>query len=86
MADEFALVAPFLTDAQQFTLDVEFGQWYERIKPKKDGRIAGRVRMLIHRENQDRILLLASRLGYAVKRQRMIDETWMSIDLEGDRS
>jgi hypothetical protein len=77
---DMSLVAPFLTDDPQFCLGVEYGQWYERIKPM-DGKLVGKIHLLVHRANQDRFLVLASRLGYVVKRQRTHDETWMAITL-----
>lgn len=86
MADshDMNLVAPFLTDDPQFALGVEFGQWYEKMRPRK-GKLAAKVHLLAHRANQDRFHVLAARLGYTVKRQRMIDETWMSMTLVGER-
>jgi hypothetical protein len=59
----YSLVCPFLTDDPKFAYGVEFGLLYARMRGK-----ARRIDDYFCSENQDRILLLASRLGWQVKK------------------
>ena len=57
MATAYDLVCPFLTDDPVFAYGVEFGLLYARVQSGED-----EICDYFCRENQDRILLLASRL------------------------
>ncbi len=73
----FTLVCPFLTDDPVFAQGVEFGLLYARMrrgrKPIKD---------YFSRTNQEQILLLANRLGWAVREIEPWDNFWFWCVLE----
>ncbi len=72
----FSLVTPFLTDDPMFAAGVEFGMLYCELRSGKEV-----VHGYYQRENQDRILLAASRLGYRVVKMRTFDEDWFLLRL-----
>ena len=69
MAD-YKLVCPFLTDDPMFAHGVEFGLLYARMQS------AAEIRDYFCRANQERILLLANRLGWSVRKIEPWDEDW----------
>ncbi|HJT76410.1 MAG TPA: hypothetical protein VJ739_04340 [Gemmataceae bacterium] len=73
----YGLVCPFLTDDPTFAYGVEFGLLYARMQSE-----AETISDYFCRENQDRILLLASRLGWAVKRIKPWNKDWFWCALE----
>jgi hypothetical protein len=66
-----SLVVPFLTDDPAFAFGVEFGLLYARLS-EGDEEVAD----FFCRENQDRILLMAGRLGWHVEEMRPHDRDW----------
>jgi hypothetical protein len=77
----FSLVCPFLTDDPMFAYGVEFGMLFTQMRGDQD-RIAG----YFCRKNQDRILLLASRLGWSVDQIKPWDNDWFWCALEKNAS
>jgi hypothetical protein len=74
----YGLVCPFLTDDPMFAYGVEFGLLYARMRGGAEAIISD----YFCRENQDRILLLASRLGWSVKQIKPWDKDWFWCALE----
>ncbi len=72
------LVVPFLTDDPMFAYGVEFGLLYAQARQEEVLEIED----YFCRENQDRILLLASRLGWRVAEMRPHDRDWFWCRLE----
>ena len=70
---EYSLVAPFLTDDPKFALGVEYGIVYGQLR-------AGVVTYAgaVHEENEERLLVLARRLGYAATVSRL-GEGWLDM-------
>jgi hypothetical protein len=75
----YSLVCPFLTDDPTFAYGVEFGLLYARMQTAK------RIKDYFCRENQERILLLANRLGWAVKKIKPWGKDWFWCVLERQR-
>lgn len=73
----YDLVCPFLTDDPMFSYGVEFGMLYVRMREESD-----LISDFFSRENQDRILLLASRLGWVVLQMKPWGEDWFWCELE----
>lgn len=73
-----SLVCPFLTDDPAFAAGVEFGLLYARMRDGGDGVIAD----FYQRENQDRILLLVSRLGWRATKVEPRDRCWFWCEME----
>lgn len=73
----YSLVCPFLTDDPGFSYGVEFGLLFARMK-----RGEKRIKDYFCRANQDRILLLANRLGWHVRKIKNWDEYWFWCVLE----
>ena len=71
MATE-TLVAPFLTDDPMFSFGVEYGLLYARMQTPDSEEITD----FFCRANQDRILLLASRLGWQMMAMKPLDKHW----------
>jgi hypothetical protein len=71
------LICPFLTDDPMFAWGVEFGLLYARMQSAED-----RIGDYFCRENQDRILLLANRLGWAVRTVKPWDKGWFWCEME----
>jgi len=74
---DYALICPFLTDDPMFAYGVEFGLLYTQMQ---NG--TGDIKDYFCRKNQDRILLLASRLGWRVLRMKPWDEDWFFCEME----
>jgi hypothetical protein len=74
--DSYQLVCPFLADDPLFARGVEFGLLYARL-----AKGPPRVRDYFQRDNQEQILLLASRLSYDVAVMRPHDSGWFWLDL-----
>jgi hypothetical protein len=74
------LVVPFLTDDPVFAYGVEFGLLYARMAAAADTTIED----YFCRENQDRILLMANRLGWHVVEMKPHDKDWFWCQLEGN--
>lgn len=72
----YDLVCPFLTDDPVFAYGVEFGLLHAHMQE------ATEIGDYFCRANQDRILLLASRLGWTVKEMKPHDKDWLWIELE----
>ena len=73
----YSMMCPFLTDDPQFALGVEFGLLYARMRGEEE-----RISDFFSKENQDQILLLASRLGWHVREMKRGDEYWFWCVLE----
>jgi hypothetical protein len=67
----YSLVCPFLTDDPMFAFGVEFGLLFARMQSG-----VTRIDDYFCRENQDRVLLLASRLGWTVQKVKPHDRFW----------
>ena len=74
----YTLVCPFLTDDPMFACGVEFGMLYQRMANLGDWEIAD----FFMRQNQERILLLANRLGWQVKELNGHDKDWFWVEME----
>ncbi len=68
-----SLVCPFLTDDPMFAAGVEFGMLFTRMSETSEP-----IQDYFLRENQDRILLLANRLGWTVDDICKTDRFWFS--------
>lgn len=73
----YNLVCPFLTDDPMFACGVEFGLLYARMRGEVD-----RIEDYCCRENEDRILLLADRLGWMVRSVKTWDKGWFWCEME----
>lgn len=73
----YDLICPFLTDHPMFAHGVEFGLLYARMQSG-----AAEINDYFCRENQDRILLLANRLGWKVRRIKPWDKDWFWCRME----
>lgn len=73
MADRtsYTLVCPFMTDDPVFAFGVEFGLLHARMQSG-----TRKIKDYFCRANQERILLLANRLGWSVRRLKRWDEHW----------
>lgn len=71
------LVCPFLTEDPVFAYGVEFGMLFARMRAAEDP-----IEDFFCRENQDRILLLAGRLGWHVVRLKPWDRDWFWVSLQ----
>lgn len=71
------LVCPFLSDDPVYAHGVEFGLLYGRMRDSDEP-----VADYFTRANQDQILLLASRLGWAVREIKPWDKFWFWCHLE----
>jgi hypothetical protein len=77
MADgNWSLITPFLTDDPVFAAGVEFDLLFRRLR---DGEKL--VKEYIQRKNQDRVLVMAGRLGYEIVRQNPWDKNWLYIEM-----
>jgi len=73
----YNIVCPFLTDDPTFAYGVEFGMLYARMRNGCDS-----IRDFFCRANQDQILLLASRMGWAVQQMKPWGKDWFWCELE----
>jgi hypothetical protein len=73
---DFDLVVPFLTDDPVFAYGVEFGMLYWRLAREKPETLKD----FVHLENQDRVCVMAGRLGYAVVAMEPSGE-WLFVHL-----
>ncbi len=73
----FGLVAPFLTDDPVFAYGCEFGMLYERMKHEDE------IEEAYHTENQDRILVMAGRVGWVVDEVTPLDweDGWFMLKM-----
>jgi len=71
------LVCPFLNSDPVYAYGVEFGMLYARMQTSDE-----QVADYFCRENQDQILLLASRLGWSVVELKPWDENWFWLRIE----
>lgn len=69
------LICPFLTDDPMFAYGVEFGLLYTRMQTDNE------VRDYFCRANQERILLLANRLGWRVEKVERFDKFWFWCEM-----
>jgi hypothetical protein len=69
---------PFLTDDVNFAHGVEFGMLYARMRDGSEGVIEDYFLL----DNQDRVLLMASRLRWQVSRVEAYDDEWFRCRLE----
>lgn len=74
---DYSLVCPFLTDDPLYALGVEFGMLYARMSRMKMGTIKDYFLL----DNQEQVLLLASRLGWSVVKMRVWRKSWVFITL-----
>jgi hypothetical protein len=74
---KYNLVCPFLTDDKMFAYGVEFGLLYARMNDGEE-----RIGDYFCRENQERILLLANRLGWSVLKIKPWDSGWFWCEME----
>jgi hypothetical protein len=72
----YSLVCPFMTDDPAFAYGVEFGSLHARMRRGK------RIKDYFCRENQERILLLANRLGWRVRKIKPVDACWFWCVME----
>jgi hypothetical protein len=72
---DFGLIGPFLTDNHEFKLGAEFGMMYMRLLHKKQNK----HRDLVHAENEDKVRLMAQRIGWEVTNVGVVDKTWKRL-------
>jgi hypothetical protein len=77
MDAEWELIVPFLTDNPVYARGVEFGMLFEEMKRRP--RI---IQNYFLRANQEQILLLASRMRYAVVSMKPWDGDWFYLYME----
>jgi hypothetical protein len=75
----WGLVVPFLTDDKMFAYGVEYGLLYARVRHADKGET---VKDYVSRENQERVLLMANRLGWSVGKCEPHDECWFWLEME----
>jgi hypothetical protein len=68
----YTLVAPFLTDDPLFAYGVEYGLLFARMREEGSTEIGD----FFCRQNQERILLLANRLGWHVAEMKPTSKDW----------
>ncbi len=73
----YGLVCPFLTDDPMFAYGVEFGLLYARMNGGED-----HIEEYFCRQNQERILLLANRLGWSVRAIQSSGRDWFWCEME----
>jgi hypothetical protein len=73
----WTLVCPFLTDDPAFARGVEFGLLYAQMLAGQED-----IQDYFQRENQEQVLLLASRLGWQVVEMRPHDRCWFWCHLK----
>lgn len=71
------LICPFLNPEPVYAYGVEFGMLYVRMRDSDEP-----VADYFTRENQDQILLLASRLGWSVEEMRPWGKDWFWCKME----
>ena len=71
------LVIPFLTDEPLYTHGVEFGMLYVQMRDTEEP-ISGYFTI----ENQDQILLAASRMGWRVIKMEPWENQWFWLEME----
>jgi hypothetical protein len=76
--DTYTLVCPFLTDDPAFARGVEFGLLYARMQSGQEDE----VQDYFQRENQEQILLLASRLRWQVVEMQPHCRCWFWCHLK----
>jgi hypothetical protein len=72
----YDLVCPFLTDDPMFAYGVEFGLLHAKMGNEE------RIADYFCRKNQERILLLANRLGWSVVEMRATDRDGFWCEME----
>ena len=78
--NKYSLVCPFLIDDPLCAYGVEFGLLFARMKSQKV------IKDYFCLGNQERILLLANRLGWQVKKLKPFGKDWFWIAMKKDRS
>jgi hypothetical protein len=73
----YNLVCPFLTDDPAYACGVEFGMLYVRMRDSDEP-----IGQYFTIQNQDQILLAASRLRWAVKELRRWGKDWFWCRME----
>lgn len=81
MKEYWDFVAPYLTDDHMFACGVEFGVLHEKLSFIEMQDTAAVMQVPIHRENQDRLCVLAGKLGFKIEEMNPIDDIWMSVIL-----
>jgi hypothetical protein len=71
------LVCPFMTDDPMFAYGVEFGLLHARMRGDEEA-----IGDYFCRANQERILLLANRLGWKVVEVEPTDKDWFWCEME----
>lgn len=74
---EHTMVCPFLNGEPAYAHGVEFGMLYCQMRDSDEP-----VEGYFHRENQDQILLAASRLGWTAEDIKAHDDFWFWVRLE----
>lgn len=73
----YGLICPFLTENPVYAFGVEFGMLYARMHTDESV-----IEDYFCRENQDQILLLASRLRWRVASMKTWGRDWVRLRLE----
>lgn len=73
--DSFELVTPFMEDHPKFALGVEFGMVYAKLNNPRRMRYQG----MLHRANEERLCLMANRMGYQVVKRKKINRNWFYL-------
>lgn len=74
---EYGLICPFLEDSPLFAAGVEFGMLYCRMSEEGNTEIKDHF----HSKNQERILLLAKRLGWSVEKLEKAKGGWFYCEM-----
>lgn len=72
---QYDLICPFLTDNPMFAYGVEFGLLFARMKEETE------IKDYFCRANQERVLLLANRLGWCVDKIERYDKCWFWLEM-----
>ena len=75
MADEWGLVAPFLTDDPVFARGVRYGMLYMRLKRTRKRVVAE----MVTEQDEEAVRLMAGRLGWAIRRRRSLAGGWVGL-------
>ncbi len=78
---EFVLEMPFLNHDPNFAFGVEFGMFFAKLLAAEEAGVR-EIEDYFMTENQDQILLAASRRGWRVARMEPWREQWFSLRLE----
>lgn len=78
---DWSLVCPFLNQSDDFALGVEFGLLYAELS-RRAANGETRIEGYFSRANQENVLLLMNRSGWAVRELEPHDDCWFWLAAE----